>query len=210
MRTSSLSQCLHLHSSLKRVSEYQPFEFLESYTMKLNKGVINNLGASKKSRSPKPNVVSSSAKKLMLGKNHNRWFNTKSFYLGIAIYIAFVASMFSRYCTGNNSLNDSSLNDSSENVVIDGYTQPCLIKDKATISAINRTTSDSCKQRFAELACRGVDAPDGIGDLYATHLPSFCPPGTIVPYNVPGPGLLEWAPEWAPKLGKTLFEGDCY
>ena len=175
--------------------------------MKLKKGSTSNLGASKDNNSPKRNVTSSLAKKRKLGKNENGWFKIKNFLFGLGIYMAFVASMFSHYWPANVH-NGSSQNEAM--TWIDGVTTPCPIKSKATISAINRATSDSCKQLIAEVACRSVDAPDEIGDLYATHLPNFCPPGTLIPRYVKGPGLLEWAPEWGPKLGKLLFEEQRY
>ena len=54
-----------------------------------------------------------------------------------------------------------------------GYKPPCLIKSLKHKSAIQRARSDHCKKELAELACRTVDAPDGIGDLYPTHLPNL-------------------------------------
>lgn len=207
--TSSLSHYFHLRSSSKGVFDVQSIEVLntDNDTMKLNKGSINSLGASKSNNSPKHNVTSSLAKKRKFGKNDNGWFNSKSFFFGLGIYIAFVASMFSHYWPANLQ------NDSSQDEVItwmDGFTLPCPIKSKEAISAINRTTSDYCKQRIAELACRSSDAPDGIGNLYATHLPNFCPPESIVRHNIPGPGLLEWANEWTFESGKHLFKDNRY
>lgn len=168
--------------------------------MKLKKGSSNNLGASISNSSPKSNVTSSQGKKRKLGKNQSGWFNIKGFFLALGIYTAFVGWMFSLYWPANLH------NKSSQNEVttwIDGFPLPCPIKNKATISAINRATSDSCKQRIAEVACQSIDAPDGVGNLYATHLPNFCPSESLVQHN------LETI-EWASELSKHLFKGDRY
>jgi hypothetical protein len=175
--------------------------------MKLKKGSTNNLGAFKSNSSPKRNVTNSFVGKRKLGKNEIGWFNAKRLFFGLGIYIAFVAWMFSHYWIANLNI------DSSQNEVItwiDGFTPPCPIKSKETISAITRATSDSCKQRIAELACRSVYVPGGIGNLYATHLPNLCPIESFVKEDIREPGLLWWTPEWAPKLSKHLFKGDHY
>ena len=62
-----------------------------------------------------------------------------------------------------------------------GYTPSCPIRGKESISAINRATTDKCKKDIADLACKTVDAIgdlEGVGDLYPTHLPNFCPTAT--------------------------------
>ena len=175
--------------------------------MKLKKGSSNNLGVFKSNSSPKRNVTSSSVGKRKLGKNEKGCFNAKRFFFGLGVYIAFIAWMFSHYWP-------TSLNyDSSQNDVItwiDGFTTPCRIKTKETISAINRATSDSCKRRIAELACRSVDAPDNIGDLYATELPNLCPIESFVKEDIRESGLLWWTPEWVPELGKHLLQCNNY
>ena len=62
-----------------------------------------------------------------------------------------------------------------------GYTPSCPIRGKESISAINRATTDTCKKDIADLACKTVDAIgdlEGVGNLYPTHLPNFCPTAT--------------------------------
>ena len=62
-----------------------------------------------------------------------------------------------------------------------GYTPSCPIRGKESISAINRATTDMCKKDIADLACKTVDAIgdlEGVGDLYPTQLPNFCPTAT--------------------------------
>ena len=54
------------------------------------------------------------------------------------------------------------------------YETSCAIKSKEHLSAIKRTHSDYCKKQIADLACRSVDAADGIGDLYPSNLPNLC------------------------------------
>ena len=169
--------------------------------MEPNNGSTNKRGASDSNNSPKRNVASSPTKKRKLGKKENGWFNTKSFFFGLLI--AFFAWMFSQYWSDSlpilvqyynkNSMSQKSTSGSdqpkppeSQNEVkyIDlpvGFTPSCSIKGKESISAINRAKTDSCKQRIAELACRTVDASDGIGNLYPTHLPNYCP--TARTYN---------------------------
>ena len=63
-----------------------------------------------------------------------------------------------------------------ENTTSSSYTyEPsCSINSKEHLSAIKRTQSQYCKKKIAELACRSVDASDGIGDLYPSNLPNLC------------------------------------
>ena len=78
-----------------------------------------------------------------------------------------------------------------------GYTPSCPIRGKESISAINRATTETCKKDIADLSCKTVDAIgdlEGVGDLYPTHLPNFCP--TAASYNP------ELAGEY---LGKSNF-----
>ena len=78
----------------------------------------------------------------------------------------------------SNSTTSSKLTSQRENnspYLPSGYTPSCKIKTKDVISAINRASSDHCRIQIAEIACRSVDAPDGIGNLYPTRLPNFCP-----------------------------------
>ena len=152
-------------------------------------GSTNKVVTSESNSSPKRNVGNSPTKKHMLGKKENGWFTRKSCFFGVSI--AFVAWLFSQYYPGNlHGINQKSAKSTSGSAqpkppesqnevkhidLPDGFIPSCSIKGKETISAINRAKSDSCKQRIAELACRSVDASDGIGNLYPTHLPNFCP-----------------------------------
>ena len=139
--------------------------------------------------SPKRNITISPAKKGKLGKNENGWFSTKSFFF--AVGIVFVACVSSRYwpdalnninsmsqksTSGSEQPNHSESQKEVKNINLPvGFVPSCSIRGKESISAINRATTDSCKTRIAELACKSVDASDGIGNLYPTHLPNFCP-----------------------------------
>ena len=144
--------------------------------MKLKTRSSNNTGAS-----PKGNLTSFPAKKRKLGKNESRWFNIKSCFLGLGVYVAFVACLLSHYWPSN--LHNVSSKTETKNVnldsLINNYTLPCEILSQSAISAINRASSPSCKQRIAEVACQSVDAPDGVGNLYPTHMPNFCPTENI-------------------------------
>lgn len=46
----------------------------------------------------------------------------------------------------------------------------CEIKSKEALSAVNRATTQECKQSIANISCL-TDS----GKLYPAHLPSFCP-----------------------------------
>jgi hypothetical protein len=188
----SITYRFQIFSSFEGIPGVYYTDFLlgtETAKMESKNGSTNKRGTSDSNSSPKRNVVSSSIKKRKHGKTENGWFSTKSFFFGLII--AFVAWMFSQYWTdilpniNSNSGKSTSGSDQpkpseSQNEVkhIDlplGFIPSCSIKGKESISAINRAKTDSCKQRIAELACRSVDASDGIGNLYPTHLPNFCP-----------------------------------
>ena len=158
-------------------------------TMDPKNGPSNNRDTSGRKVSPKRNITISPAKKGKHGKNENGWFSTKSFFFAVGIVV--VAWVSSRYWSDTfNTINSTSQKSTSgseqpntsesqkevRNINLPvGFVPSCSIRGKETISAINRATTDDCKTRIADLACRSVDASDGIGNLYPTHLPNFCP-----------------------------------
>ena len=153
--------------------------------------------------SPKKSPVRSQIKKRRVAKEvHDGWLTSKYKRLFICLTIAIIAWLVSQYgpvamnfyyksvsqkvkVSRSEQPQKSSESQSSEIKpaikLPSGYTPSCQIKGKDSISAINRASSDTCKKQIADLACRSVDASDGIGNLYPTHLPNFCP--TARTYN---------------------------
>ena len=152
--------------------------------------------------SPKKSPVRSQIKKRRVAKEvHDGWLTSRYKRLFVCLTIAVIAWLISQYGPVAMNLFYKSV---SQNVKVSrseqpqkssespaetkpviklpsGYTPSCQIKGKDSISAINRASSEECKKQIAELACRSVDASDGIGNLYPTHLPNFCP--TARTYN---------------------------
>ena len=157
-----------------------------------NRSQSNHRSTSIGSNSPKRSATRSPTKKRWVGKESNGWFPTMTKRLFFGLIIAILAWLFSQYwpstlsyrnlrsqkSTIKSDQSHSPSESQSETKTINlppGYTPSCPIKGKESISAINRAVSDTCKKQIAELACRSVDASDGIGNLYPTHLPNFCP-----------------------------------
>ena len=142
--------------------------------------------------SPKRHASCSPIKKRKVGKDSNVWLSSRTKILFFTLITALVAWLFSKYWPESlhyhgsnsqtsvpfesNSAQSQRPSESKNGINLpSGYTPSCSLKGKESISAINRASSDACKKQIAELACKSVDAPDGIGDLYPSQLPNFCP-----------------------------------
>ena len=134
---------------------------------------------------------SSPKKKRKATQEEIGWLKKMSKSFIFTLSIAFIAVILSHYWphnllksqrTSDEAEHGRSMSESERKTtqikLPSGYTPSCPIRGKESTSAINRAITDACKIEIADLACKTVDAIgdlEGVGDLYPTHLPNFCP-----------------------------------